>query len=129
VDSSAYFALSDRSSINHERAARVQVGLTRERRLLFTTNFVIAETHALVLSRLGRDIAASTLGWIQESAATIVRVSERDELRAREIIATHTDKDYSYTDATSFAVMERLRIGEAFTFDRHFAQFGFAVLG
>lgn len=64
VGSAAYFALSDRSSIDHERAARVQAGLTRERRLLFTTNFVIAETHALVLSRLGRDIAASTLEWI-----------------------------------------------------------------
>lgn len=25
--------------------------------------------------------------------------------------------------------MERLRIGHAFTFDRHFAQYGFAVLG
>ncbi len=25
--------------------------------------------------------------------------------------------------------MERLRIGTAFTFDRHFAQYGFAVLG
>jgi predicted nucleic acid-binding protein len=26
-------------------------------------------------------------------------------------------------------VMERLRIGTAFTFDRHFVQYGFAVLG
>ena len=30
---------------------------------------------------------------------------------------------------SSFAVMERLRIGEAFTFDRHFAQYGFVMLG
>jgi predicted nucleic acid-binding protein len=53
----------------------------------------------------------------------------QDEQRAREIIFSQTDKPCSHTDATSFAVMERLRIGTAFTFDRHFAQYGFAVLG
>ena len=59
----------------------------------------------------------------------MVRVAEIDEERAREIIVSHDDKDYAFTDATSFAVMERLGITTAFTFDRHFAQFGFAVLG
>jgi len=34
----------------------------------------------------------------------------------------------SLTDAASFAVMERLRLPAAFTFDRHFAQYGFTVL-
>jgi predicted nucleic acid-binding protein len=33
------------------------------------------------------------------------------------------------TDAISFAVMERLRIPQAFTFDHNFAQFGWNVLG
>jgi predicted nucleic acid-binding protein len=33
------------------------------------------------------------------------------------------------TDATSFAIMERLGILEAFSFDRHFRQFGFSVIG
>jgi predicted nucleic acid-binding protein len=103
--------------------------LGREERPLFTSNFIVAETHALVLTRLGRYIAVQALALIDESATTVIRVKKRDEDRGREIIATHTDKDYSYTDATSFAVMERLRIGEAFTFDPRFAQFGFAVLG
>ena len=66
---------------------------------------------------------------IDRSAATIVRVKWADEQRAREIIFSQTDKNYTLTDATSFAVMERFGIGSAFTFDRHFAQYGFAVLG
>jgi predicted nucleic acid-binding protein len=31
-------------------------------------------------------------------------------------------------DAVSFAVMERLGISAAFTFDAHFAQYGWSVL-
>lgn len=58
----------------------------------------------------------------------IVRVSQTNELRAREIIEQYSDKDFSLTDATSFAVMERLRIERAVTLDNHFAQFGFAVV-
>ena len=33
------------------------------------------------------------------------------------------------TDATCFAVMERLRIAEAFTLARNFAQYGWRLLG
>lgn len=42
--------------------------------------------------------------------------------------AIHRDKDYSFTDCTSFAVMRELRLREALTTDRHFRQAGFGVL-
>ena len=128
VDTSAYYSSVNRKSERHEQVHEVFARLASHRQHLFTTNLVVAETHALLLSRLGRGIAAEALRWIDASSATIVRVSAADERRAKEIIFTHTDKDYSLTDATSFAVMERLRIGTAFTYDLHFAQFGFAVL-
>lgn len=129
VDSAAYYAIADEKSPDHTRSIAVMARLAVQNRHLFTTNFILAETHALVLNRLGRDMAARVLRRIDQSTTTFVRVSASDERRAREIITTHDDKDYSLTDATSFAVMERLRIGAAFTFDRHFAQYGFAVLG
>jgi predicted nucleic acid-binding protein len=89
---------------------------------------IVAEIHALLLKRVGRDVAALAVQWIDASSTTIVRVTTDDETRAREIIFAHSDKDYTLTDATSFAVMERLHIGTAFTLDRHFIQFGFAIL-
>ena len=69
------------------------------------------------------------LNRIDRSVDTVVvRIDETDEQRAREIIHGYADKDFSLTDVTSFAVMERLEIGYAFTFDRHFAQYGFVLL-
>jgi predicted nucleic acid-binding protein len=34
----------------------------------------------------------------------------------------HTDKDYSFIDCASFAVMKKIGLLNAFTFDKHFAQ-------
>ena len=52
------------------------------------------------------------------------RVDEDHEARAWEIILAFSDKDFSYTDATSFAVAENLGISEALSLDHHFHQYG-----
>jgi predicted nucleic acid-binding protein len=118
--------LYNADDLSHSHAVDIAAAMHRR---LFTTNYIVAETHALLLRRLRRDVAFRFLGEVDQSRAIVVRVYASDELRVRDIIAIHDDKDYSLTDATSFAAMERLHIGAAFTFDRHFAQYGFAVLG
>ncbi len=130
VDTSAYVALVHPRDGFHASARVIVARMTAEGRRPFTTNFVVAETHALVLARTGRAVAARLLQELDRSPdTTIVRVGVEDETRAREILTQNDDKDFSLTDALSFAVTERLQIGHAFTFDRHFAQYGFAVLG
>jgi len=37
---------------------------------------------------------------------------------------TFADKDFSYTDATSFALAESLELEQAFAVDDHFRQYG-----
>jgi predicted nucleic acid-binding protein len=54
----------------------------------------------------------------------VIRALVEEEDRAREIIARHSDKDWSLCDAISFAVLDARRIRRAFTFDRHFLQYG-----
>ena len=130
VDTSAYFATANRRDAHHAQASALLQQLVAERRRLFTTNFILAELHALLLTRVNRAVAVQVLTEIDASqATTVVRVSARDEQRARAIIARYTDKDFSLTDATSFAVMERLGISEAFTLDQNFAQYGWTMLG
>ena len=128
TDTSAYVALADAGDAQHAVARSIAARLGSERWNSFTTNFIVAEVHGLVIARRSRDEAARVLREIDESATTIVRVSAGDERRAREIIYQYQEKDFSLTDAISFAVMERLGIGYAFTFDRHLVQYGFALV-
>jgi predicted nucleic acid-binding protein len=129
VDTSAYFALANRRDASHGPATGIMEELVSSRRRLFTTNFVLAELHALLLTRLDRRIAAEVLTAVDTSTlTTVVRVSASDERRAREIVLSYADKNFSLTDATSFAVMERLHITHTFTLDQDFGQFGWFVL-
>ena len=48
--------------------------------------------------------------------------------RARAIFFRYRDKDFSFTDCTSFAIMRELRLRAALTTDRHFRQAGFDLV-
>lgn len=102
------------------------ITLKKQRLEPLLTNFVVAESHALMVARLDAAVARR---WLLGNLWRIERVSEDDEARARSIIARYTDKTFSYADSTSFAVMERLGLKTAFAFDPHFRQYGFQVIG
>jgi len=70
VDTSAYFAVSNRRDASHERAAAIMRRLVTEHRRLYTTNFVLAELHALLLTRLDRRVAARVLAELDASRLT-----------------------------------------------------------
>jgi predicted nucleic acid-binding protein len=128
VDSSVYLALLDADDEHHRDATQIVHQLAQARYRQFTTNVLLIESHALILSVLGRTQAAQFLKNMQESKTVIIRVRAADEARAKQILFQYEDKDFSFADAISFAVMERLDIRLAFTFDRDFAQYGFTVL-
>ena len=58
------------------------------------------------------------------STVRVLWVNVEDEASAWKIFKTHKDKTYSFTDCTSFALMEKNVIKNAFAYDRHFAQHG-----
>ncbi|TAN44808.1 MAG: PIN domain-containing protein [Nitrospirae bacterium] len=58
----------------------------------------------------------------------VEHVASPDMDRSWKIIEKYSDKDFSFTDCTSFALMERLKLRTAFSFDSHFRQFGFNLI-
>ena len=120
-DSSAILALLDADDADHSRAISVARNIASEKRPSFITNYVEAEAHALLVRKLGRTIARQ---WLLTGGLPVVPVLPAEEQRAKEILARHTDKDWTLCDAISFAVLDARRVRRAFTFDRHFRQYG-----
>ncbi len=131
VDTSAFFALTVVEDQSHIHTRELFAQAYRESWSLVTTNAVVVETHALILNRArpGREKALEFLEAIGADAYRVVRVRKTDEDKAIALIRAHRDKLYSLCDALSFAVMERLRIREAISFDQDFRSYGrFTVL-
>jgi predicted nucleic acid-binding protein len=126
-DSSAILALLDADDADHEHAVVTAGQIASERRPTFITNYVEVEAHALLLRKLGRALARE---WLLTGGLPVMRALPKEEERAREIVARHSDKDWSLCDAISFAVLDARGIRRAFTFDRHFLQYSrIEVLG
>ncbi len=126
-DSSAILALLDADDADHAHATAAAERIVSERRPSFVTNYIEAEAHALLLRKLGRAIARE---WLLAGGLPVLRVLPEEEERAKAILASHRDKDWSLCDTISFAVLESRGGRTAFTFDRHFRQYGrFQVIG
>lgn len=125
IDTSAFYALLDERDRWNSEAQRQFTVVTDERRPLVTSNLVVAETHVLLLRALGR---AAALRWLDSLDINLIFQTEADHGEVYQLLARYEDKNFSYTDAFSFVVIERLGLGAAFTFDAHFRQYGVEVL-
>lgn len=121
VDSGAVLALLDPRDEHHRTARGAAEALAALGAEVFQTQFLRAETHALLLARTG---ARAARAWLRDASLPILYATEADEATAISIVASHGDKAYSLCDAISFALMGRIGVRTAFAFDRHFRQWG-----
>ncbi len=122
IDTSAWYAIIDKNDQDHAAAvSKIQI-LDRP---LVTSNYIFDEILTLLKTRLGSTIAIpfGQKLWDQEVSA-LLRITEEDEERAWRVFRQYADKGFSFTDCTSFALMERLDINTVFAFDEHFVQYG-----
>lgn len=129
VDTGAFVALRRPDEKEHRLAREALAALVERRVRLISTNYTFGETYTTLLTRAGRSAA---INWGADMRAgtgiDFVRVDEGLEDAAWAILESHEDKDWSYVDAVSFALMEREGISTAFAFDEHFRQRGLAVI-
>jgi predicted nucleic acid-binding protein len=122
VDTSAYFALVDRTDQHHLAAS----AFVRANDIPFvTTDLIIVETLNLVQARLGHSPALQLGRRLLNPALTsVLKVTDVDVAQAWRLFQRYRDKSFSFTDCTTFALMGRMRILTAFAFDVHFRQYG-----
>jgi uncharacterized protein len=119
VDSSAWFAAYVPTAPQYRV---VQKALASSDRLV-TTDYVLDETLTLLKVR-GHSERARQFGAriFDGRAARLEYVTEGDVQQAWIVFTTYRDKEWSFTDCTSFVVMKRLSLQHAIALDRHFDQ-------
>ncbi|HEY2995341.1 MAG TPA: PIN domain-containing protein [Methylomirabilota bacterium] len=127
ADSSAFLALGDRDDRHHQAAAEF---VRRNPRLTFVvTELIVAEVATRVRARAGAARAVGLAGSLLEGARHELILVDVELLRAAlDRMLQLADKPLSLTDCASFALMDRLGIRRAFTFDRDFRDCGYEML-
>ena len=127
VDTSAVYALLDGDDANHHRAEQGWTHLLSGKQKMITSNYVTIELCALLQRRLGLK-AVRDLQEVVQPVVALHWIEETIHLAGVSAVLASGKKGLSLVDCTSFEIMRRLGIREAFTFDRHFRDQGFACL-
>ena len=122
VDTSAWVSLADSAEASHERVA---AALRDRRGRLVTSDHVLHETWTVMRYRHNPDAAETLVNAVRGGIARIEVSGLADLEVAAAIGATYGDQDFSLSDRTSWAVMERLGIHEAVSLDNDFLIYRF----
>lgn len=123
VDTSFWVALlseEDRHFETAQKLARDGLGP------LLTSNHVVGETWTWIRRRFSHERAVACVHSVRAiPTLTVVEVDSAEEQDAWRWLARRDEREYSFIDATSFAVMRRRRMHEALAFDGDFSAAGF----
>ena len=122
VDTSVWYAAADSSDSGNARAKAILAAADEP---LVTSDHVLVETWTLLRYRIRRQAAERFWEAMRNGVSTIEPVGAADLEAAWQMGVTWRDQDFSIVDRTSFAVMRRLGIERAASFDADFAIFRF----
>lgn len=122
-DASFWVALRNRREVNHLRALEISREFQRTRRRWVVTPFIFAEVHAY-FSRATKLRAQIIAEFWENPVVRMEQVTRGDQLAAIDLLRAQADKEYSFCDACSFVLMERLGLSQVASFDGHFRHYG-----
>src|SRR6516162_439490 len=129
VDSGAWIALPLSLDPLHSQAREQWELLRGAGAKLHSSVPVIIETFTFLDRNANRDVALTWKDAVYKpGAAKILSCELRDLEQSWEYFRRAGLHKLSAVDATSFAIMKRLRIRRAYTFDHHFAVVGFRLV-
>ena len=125
LDTSAIYAWADAADPNHHTSVRRLQAILERGEELFTHNYVLVESVALLQARLG---LAAAIKLAKDSTAFVIEWVE-DDLHASGLRELERSKKrhLSLVDHISFLVMRRRDVATAFAFDPDFTSAGFRL--
>jgi len=130
MDTSAMIALASRTDKNHKKAREFFEKSIRSGIKFVVGRPVLVEFLNGVSKRVNKKTAIQLYKSYAKSMVVIIeKEREEDWEKAWEIFEKYEDQNgMDVVDCLSFAIMERLKIREAFTFDKDFEVYGFKRL-
>ena len=129
IDSSGLYALADHRDSYHAQAKERVGKLIESGTAIVLSDYIVDEACTLAKVRAGSDAALRLLDIVERSRAIdLVFIGVERFQAAKAFFRRHADHGYSFTDCTSFVVMNELRIRDALTSDHHFVEAGFRIL-
>lgn len=103
--------------------------LLQQKTLMVTTEFVLLEVADALSTPAIRSQTVTFINRLRQMPILqIIPVSQTLFADGLALYRQRPDKEWGLTDCTSFVVMTRERIAQAFTSDHHFEQAGFVKL-
>lgn len=124
VDTSFWAALGNATDARHETARK----LWADKSTVVTSNHVLGETWTLLNRRCGHRAAIAAAALRYSSYVRVEHVTADLEEQAWEWLTRHDEREYSFVDATSFALMRKKNVRNAYAFDGDFSAAGFVEL-
>jgi hypothetical protein len=129
LDTSAWLALTNKSDTFHAKAKKARSKLLKAKSKCYVTDYVIVEVANSLSRNPWRAASIQLINSIHSSDnIEIIRIDQDIYDEAWNLYSSRKDKEWGLTDCTSFVVMKRYAIGDAFTNDHHFEQAGFNLL-
>ncbi len=127
VDSGAWKALKDPDDEYHQEATDFHREMAKGRYgALVTSDYVLDETLTLLMSRTSLNFATTLLDEVLTGTSVhLVWINEELFRGAAVRFRASGARGWSFTDCTSFELMHRLGVKDAFAFDKHFMEAGY----
>src|SRR4030042_2597054 len=128
IDTNFYVSLENKADSNHANAKEILASLVQKNPQFFTTNLVLYETVTVISLRVGREAAIYFKDHF-DPATRILWLNRATETKAWGLFREIRNKNVSFVDCYSFALLKELEIKEVLTFDKDFAKQDFQLLG
>jgi len=132
VDTWGWCASANPKEAQHQQVKQIMETQLDSGNHLITTNFVLDETYTLVRFRVHHQASVGLHQKIERlifgKLLKVIHITSELEQAAWRIFDRYSDKDFSFTDCTSFVVIQLLELIQALTNDHHFEQMGFQIL-
>ena len=115
TDTSAFVALMRKGDTDYKKAIEILDRLEKDGGKLVTTDYILDETYTTLLNREGYLLAIEFDRRLRRGSWRIERINEFRFVEAQKVFRRfNKDKQWSFTDCTSYIVMRELKIKKAF---------------